>query len=287
MKKALKWIGMVLGALVGLVIVVAVALYVSTTVRLNKTYNVQAEAVRLPTDCASLERGKRLAEIYCTGCHGDNLSGTAFFNDPSLGTIHAPNLTAGTGGAGGEFNDANWVLALRHGINPETKPLLIMPSKELYYLSDDDLGAIIAYVKSVPPVDKEWGEYELTPMARILVSAGAFGDILSAETIDHPGPRPTAPEVGVTKAYGEYLVKTFGCATCHGKTLSGGTDPNPAAPPAPNLTPSGELRLWKEADFITAVRTRVAEFMPWKDMRAMTDDELKAIWLYLSSLPVK
>lgn len=287
MKKALKWIGIVLGALVVLIVVVGVALYASTSVRLDKTYNVQAEAVTIPTDAAAIEHGKRLAAIYCSGCHGDDLSGTAFFNDPALGAINAPNLTPGKGGAGSEFTDANWVLALRHGINPENKPLLVMPAKDLYYLSDADLGATIAYVKSLPPVDKEWGEPALTPLGRILVSSGAFGDTINAETIDHTGPRPAAPAAGVTAAYGEYLVKTFGCATCHGKDLSGGKDPNPAAPPAPNLTSAGELRLWKEADFLTAVRTRVAEFMPWKDMHQMSDDELKAIWLYLSSLPAK
>lgn len=287
MKKALKRIGIVLGALVGLIIVVVVVLYASTAMRLGKTYTIQPETITIPKDPAGIERGKRLAAIYCSGCHGDDYSGTAFFNDPALGTINAPNLTPGKGGAGSEFNDANWVLAIRHGINPEGKPLLIMPAKDLYYLSDADLGAIIAYVKSLPPVDKEWGEFALTPLGRILVSAGAFGDTISAEMIDHTGTRPAAPAAGVTTAYGEYLVKTFGCTTCHGKDLSGGKDPDPAAPPAPNLTSAGELRLWKEADFITAVRTRVAEFMPWKDMHQMTDDELKAIWLYLNSLPAK
>lgn len=287
MKKGLKWIGIVLAALVGLVIVVTVALYGITSFRLNKTYNIQAEAVSIPTDAASTEHGKRLAAIYCSGCHGDDLGGKAFFNDPTIGAINTPNLTPGKGGAGGEFNDDNWVLAIRHGINPEDKPLFGMPSGDLYYLSDADLGAIIAYVKRLTPVDKEWGEPALTPLGRILVSAGAFGDVISAETIDHTGPRPAAPAAGVTTAYGEYLAKTFGCATCHGKDLSGGKDPDPAAPPAPGLTRSGELRLWTEADFITAVRTRVAEFMPWKDMHQMTDDELKAIWLYLSSLPAK
>lgn len=287
MKKALKWIGIFLGALVGLVIVAIVALYVNIGLRMDKTYNIQPEAVTIPTDAASIEHGKRLAAIYCSGCHGDDLSGTAFFSDPAIGTINAPNLTPGKAGAGAEFNDANWVLALRHGIDPENKPLLIMPSKDLYYLGDGDLGAIIAYVKSVPPVDKEWAGPALTPMGRILISAGAFGDAISAETIDHTGPRPAAPAPGVTTAFGEYLVKTFGCATCHGRDLSGGKDPDPAAPPAPSLTRSGELRLWTEADFITAVRTRVTEFMPWKDMHQMTDDELKAIWLYLNSLPAK
>ena len=287
MKKALKRIGIVLGALVGLIIVVGVVLYASTAMRLSKTYTVQPETVTIPKDPAAIERGKRLAAIYCAVCHGDDYSGTAFFNDPGLGTINAPNLTPGKGGAGSEFKDSNWVLALRHGINPEGKPLLMPASKALYYLSDADLGAIIAYMKSLPPVDKEWDEYKFTPMAHILLAVGAFGDFISAETIDHSGPRPVAPAAGVTTAYGEYLVKTVGCADCHGKDLSSGKDPDPAAPPAPNLTRRGELRLWTEADFITAVRTRVAEFMPWKDMRNMTDDEVKAVWLYLQSLPAK
>ncbi len=287
MKKVLKWIGIVLGALVGLVLVAAMGLYVSTGARLSKTYTIQPEAVTIPTDAAAIEHGKRLAAIYCAGCHGDDLSGTAFFNDPALGTINAPNLTPGKGGAGSEFKDANWVLALRHGINPENKPLLIMPAADLYYLSDQDLGAIIAYVKSLPPVDKEWGESNVTLMGQILLGSGAFGNAISAEVIDHTGTRPVAPAAGVTTAYGEYLVKTFGCATCHGKDLAGSKSPDPASPPGPNLTPGGELRLWMEADFITAVRTRVAEFMPWKDMHQMTDDELKAVWMYLKALPAK
>ena len=288
MRKALKWIGIVLSVLIGLIIVVAVALYVSVGARLSKTYTIQPEAVTIPSDAAALERGERLAAIYCAGCHGEDYGGTAFFNDPALATVNAPNLTPGKGGASSEFTDANWVLAIRHGVDPhEGKPLLVMPSKDLYYLSDADLGAIIAYMKGLPPVDKEWDEYKFTPMAQILLGIGAFGEAIPAEVIDHTGPRPVAPAAGVTTTYGGYLVKTFGCATCHGKDLSGGKDPNPAAPPAPNLTRSGELRLWTETDFITAVRTRVAEFMPWKDMHQMTDDELKAIWLYLNSLPAK
>lgn len=287
MKKPFKWFGIMLGALLGLVIVVAVILYASTAMRLNKTYAIQPETITIPKDAATLERGKRLAAMYCAGCHGDDYGGTAFFNTPALGTINALNLTPGRGGAGSEFSDANWVLAVRHGINPEGKPLLIMPSADFYNLSDPDLGAILAYLKSVPPVEKEWPEYKLTPMGQILMGIGAFGDAIPAEVIDHTGPRPAAPAEGATVAYGGYLVKTMGCATCHGKELAGGKDPDPASPPAPSLTPFGELRLWTQADFLTAVRTRVAEFMIWKDMRNMTDDEVKAVWLYLQSLPAK
>ena len=123
----------------------------------------------------------------------------------------------------------------------------------------------------------------LTPLGQVLLSAGAFGDIIDAERIDHNGPRPTPVAPGATAAYGDYLVSTVGCRTCHGANLSGGKDPDPKAPPAPNLTQSGDLRNWSEADFLTAARTRKSEFMPWKDLSRMTDDELKVIWLYLQS----
>jgi len=62
--------------------------------------------------------------------------------------------------------------------------------------------------------------------------------------------------------------------------------------PSPNLTPGGELASWSEVDFFTAIRTgvtpsghKLSEEMPWQNFGQMTDDELKAVWLYLQSLP--
>jgi len=59
-----------------------------------------------------------------------------------------------------------------------------------------------------------------------------------------------------------------------------------------NLTPGGEVGFWSEGQFIATMRTgvtpgghRLIEFMPWKYFGEMTDDELKAVWLYLQSLP--
>ena len=153
---------------------------------------------------------------------------------------------------------------------------------------------MIAYVKSVPPVDKEWAKPNLSFFATVLASVGAFGDIFGAELINHTAPRPTAAKPGVTVEYGDYLVRTGGCRTCHGKDFAGGKDPNPEAPPGPNLTPGGDIAKWSETDFIKAMRTGarpsgipMTEFMPWKSMGKMSDDELKAVRLYLSSLPAK
>jgi mono/diheme cytochrome c family protein len=278
--------------LVGLILLTVAGLYINTSIRLNKTYNIQAETIHIPTDSASIERGRQWVESECTHCHGSDLAGTAFFDDPMLAKVAALNLTPGKGGAGSEFTDADWVRAIRHGVNPEGHSLVIMPASDFYYFSDSDLGDIIAYLKSLPPVDKEWPDPEFTPLAKILVSAGAFGPIIQAENINHVAARPTVPAEGTTAAYGEYLVTVSGCRACHGEDLAGVKNPpNPAAPPVPGLVAGSEVAFWSEAQFITTIRTGVTpsghsltEFMPWKEFRIMTDDQFKAIWLYLNSL---
>ena len=99
----------------------------------------------------------------------------------------------------------------------------------------------------------------------------------------------------MTTAYGEYLIDTAGCWTCHGAELAGGKNPDPEAPPGPNLTPGGELAGWSEGDFVRALRQGQtpsgrqlqAEFMPWSQFRHFTDEELQAIWLYLQEQPAR
>ncbi len=287
----MKWIGVVLAALIGLVVLVIAGLMISTQVRLNKTYTIQPETITIPTDATSVARGRHWVVSHCTGCHGEDLGGGPFFEDAALGYVDATNLTPSEGGIGSTYTDADWVRTLRHGVKPNGRSVFIMPADEFYYLSDADLGAIIAYLKTVPPVDRTIRPRKILPLAKVLYALGAFGSELKAETISHDV-RPDAPAVGETTAYGEYLVRTGGCNTCHGAQLSGGKDPDPAAPLAPNLTPGGELAAWSDQDFITAMRTgitpggrQLSEFMPWKEVGRLTDNELKAIYLYLKAQP--
>lgn len=292
MRKVFKWIGIGLGVLVGLIVIAAGALYASAGLRLTRHYDLQPEAVAIPTDAASVQRGQHWTQIVCVDCHAPDLSGKSFLSDPAFGTVNAANLTSGQGGAGAVFQDADWVRAIRHGVDNKGRGLVAMPATAFYHMSDADLGSLVAYLKTVPPVDKEWATPAFTPMAHILIAAGVFGPVIPAETIPHSAPRPAAPPVGMTAAYGGYLVDVLDCQTCHGPRLSGGKDPAPGGPITPNLTPGGELGFWKQADFIKALRTGVApsgrtlsQSMPWKTFSHMTENELGAIWLYLSSLP--
>ncbi len=291
MKKALKWVGIVLGGLLGLLILAVIAVYVLSNSRINKSYTIQVESVAIPDDEAALERGQHIAITRgCADCHGKDLGGFVFIDDPALGLYYGTNLTPS--GVAADYSDEDWIRALRHGVGPNNKPLLFMPSFEYYYFSDQDIGDLIAYLKTIPAVDKQPKETSVGLLGRVLFLGDQF-PLLPAEVIDHTAPRPIAPPPGVTVEYGEYMA--VGCTGCHGLNLAGGPIPggDPSWPPAANLTPAGNLSNWTEEDFINTLRTGVtpeglelgATYMPWPNMAQMTDDELQAMWLYIQSLP--
>jgi len=281
MKKIFKWIGIVLGSLVGLLLVAGVVLYFMGNARLNKTYDFPPSSIVLPTDEASIEYGKHRSETLCQGCHGADLSGVDnWFSAPPIGTIDSVNLTAGKGGIGDEFTTEDYVRAIRHGIDREGKPIFMTAVPSTAHLSDEDLGAIIAYLKTIPPVDHQTKERYFTPLMRILLVAGMLGQ-LPAESVSHEI-HVTAPEQGVSVEYGKYLVDTNDCRICHGPELNGGPFPDPTITKiSPNLTPGGEVGFWTEEDFINTIRTGVTpgghkldpHFMPWDIYRLFYDDE--------------
>lgn len=274
-----------------LLVLAFVVLYFIGTAKVNKTYDVPVETISVPTDAAALQRGQHLATIFiCKRCHSENMAGQVEFAIPGMLTIPTPNLTAGTGGVGSFYTDADWVRAIRHGVGHDGRALFIMPSKSFYYLGDEDLGALIAYVKSLPPVDNELPERRIEPLGRVMDAAGMFPPD-AVEQINHTFPRPAAPELGVTVAYGEYLTRT--CTECHGANLNGAPFGPPGEEvPTPNLTPGGELASWSEEEFFTTLRTGLTPAghqlnldMPWPYFGRMSDEELRAVWLYLQSLP--
>lgn len=292
--RVIRWAGIVLAGLFGLLVIAVAGVYIASGARMNKTYQIAVEQVAIPTDAAAVGRGQRLATSIgqCVDCHGDNLAGKEFLNAPGIGVFYSANLTSGEGGVGRTFTDADWVRALRHGVGQDGKPLLIMPAQGYNALSPEDLGALIAYVKSVPPVDNVLPESDIQILGRALFVAGQI-DGYAAETIDHSAPIAPAPPMGATREYGQYLVRVGGCVDCHGANLSGGpmTGAPPDVPPASNITPGGEISAWTDAQFIETMRTGVNPagkqlhpFMPYKYLGRLSDDELKAIFLYLESL---
>jgi mono/diheme cytochrome c family protein len=293
MKKVFKWIGIVLGSLVGLILVAALTLFLMGSARLNKTYDFPATNLEIPTDAESLAYGKHRVETLCAGCHGPDLSGLEnWFDGGPLGTIDSANLTSGEGGLADDFSTEDFVRAIRHGIDQEGKPNFMIAVGSTSYLSDEDLASIIAYVRTVPPVDHVVAGKKFTPLAKILLAAGILPNVPVEEVTHevHVG----APARGASTEYGEYMVNINDCRICHGPNLNGGPFPDPTITRiSPNLTPGGELAFWTEADFINTIRTGVTpgghelnpKLMPWNEYRNLYEYELQAIWMYLQSLP--
>src|SRR5262245_24331717 len=98
-RRILKWIAIVFGSLVGLLIAAAVLLMIIGGARLNTKYEIEVESVAVPADEASVQRGEHVATIHvCQKCHTDNMGGEVSFTIPGLLSIPTPNLTSGAGG---------------------------------------------------------------------------------------------------------------------------------------------------------------------------------------------
>lgn len=294
MRKWLKRLGLGVGSLVAVVILSAGVIYAASEMRLRKEYQLVAKPLTVAQDPALVERGRHVAAAIgkCGDCHGLDLGGKIFIDAGPVGKLYASNLTAGKGGVLGEYTDAQLELAIRHGVGADGRGLLGMPSNEFYYFSDGDLAAVIAYLRTVPAVDRELPASTVGPVGRGLMVAGKL-PLLSAEDIDHAAPRPAAPAPGVTVEYGEYLARTGGCTGCHQADLAGGhiAGTPPEFPSASNLTPAA-IGHWTEADFFRALREGkrpgggdIDPFMPWQSAGKMTDDEIRALWTYLKSVP--
>src|SRR6266536_577076 len=193
----LRVIALVVVGLLLVLVVAAVAVYAISESKLNRTLSVPTESVAVPTDTTSVQRGQHLAASVatCIDCHGPTLGGKIFVDDPALGRVIAPNLTRGRGGVGATSADADFVRALRHGVDPSGKPLLVMPSDDYKHFSDADLGAIIAYVRSLPPVTPEYGQY----LADNAGCPSCHGPGLSGGKIPQ-APPDTVPAANITSA---------------------------------------------------------------------------------------
>lgn len=289
MRKWLRRFGIFLGALVSLLAVAYLVVHVMVDFRLGRKRPVTRETLAVPDDAATLERGRHLVEssVNCGHCHGADFGGGVMVDDFALGRLVAPNLTPAGVTAGYSVED--WVRTLRHGVDPKGRALIVMPSDMYTLLAAEDLGAIIAYMRTVPPVTRDLGSSKLGPLARVLFVAGKI-PLVPAEVIDHEAATRGRPTPAPTAEYGRYLAETSGCFHCHGPALGGNPPPAPGLPARPSLAALPRTG-WAEADFVSALRTgkskdgrSLNEEMPWKFTQKMSDDELRALWKLVVSM---
>jgi mono/diheme cytochrome c family protein len=282
-----------LGGLATVVVALVVAVYAVSAIRLRKTFDVPLVDVAVTTDSAALARGQHLVRVVgkCAECHGADLGGQVFI-DGGPGRLVAPNLTLG--GAAGVYTTAELARAIRHGVRRDGTGLKIMPSSDYNALSDQDVGAVIAYIKSLPAVRRELPQTQLYFLGRALWTAGQL-PLYDADRIDHAKRQPAQVAMATGPEYGHYLADVGGCTGCHGPGLSGGKIPGtpPEWKPAANLTPTG-IGAWSLDDFKRALRTGtrpngtpIDTIMPWQASGKMTDDEIASVYAFLRTVPAK
>ena len=105
-------------------------------------------------------------------------------DDPVFGRLVTSNLTTGKGGVLGNYTNEQLVRAIRHGVKADGTPALVMPSQEYYYFNDQDLGSLIAFIRSLPPIDNELPPHDIEFLPRALYVAKKI-DLISAEIIEH------------------------------------------------------------------------------------------------------
>lgn len=290
LRKILKWIGGGIGVLVAVALIFYFVMYIVVNNKRNKIYNVEVRVFDIPSDSATIAEG---AHIYatkgCADCHGGDLSGKTFLEDGMIGTVGGANLTSGKGGRPEKYTDRDWIMAMRHGLKSDGKPLIIMPSYEYYKLADHDLASLIAYCKSVPAVDHEPANIKLGPLGTVLSGLDKL-PLIPAEQINHQAKHAQKMERSVSVEYGKYL--SMSCTGCHKPDLKGGENPIPGGTPVRDITASGNIGKWTQNQFVSALRTGATpdgrqlknEDMPWKMTNNYTDEELQALYLYLKTL---
>lgn len=299
-RRWLKWVGSFLSGFLALISIGLLILAMIGYSKLNQHYDNPIADVQVAGTAAQIARGEKLANI-CVSCHTPGielpLSGSNFgekFEFPPVGTLYAPNLTPS--GNIADWTDGEVIRAIREGVDKDGRSLLVMPSANFRFMSDEDVQALVAYLRSQPATG------EPTPDTHFNLLGAIFMNLADFRVVQQPVGHVTAPLQTDTLAYGKYLVDVIGCRDCHGSQLAGKVESGqPGPPPGPNLTKI--VPQWTEEDFMAffntgrlpdgsevPILTLKSGFseprMPWPVVRAVaTDDELEAMYTYLHNLP--
>lgn len=216
MKTALKWLGRAAVAIIALFAVALAVVYIVSEQRLRKTHDVPVSGFVIPDDSASIAAGQRLAQIRgCYGgCHGSEAQGELFVDSFLFGSVKSPDLTRLVA----TLSPGELERVIRRGIRPNGEGVLVMPSSTFFRLSDEDLGAILAFLGSLPRTDGPETSVRLGPLARVFV---ALGEVRTeVDRIDPDAPRPGPGDGSDPVRLGRYLAMTT-CMECHGPDLRG------------------------------------------------------------------
>jgi mono/diheme cytochrome c family protein len=285
-----KWVGVVLSGLLALALALVSVVMLIGLIKFYSPRNVAVPDLSVPMTPENIQRGEHIANSFCTSCHSVTgelplTGGVDLGKDLALplGTFVSSNLTPA--GPLKDWSDGEIFAALRYGVNPDRRALVFMSTVRARNMSDADIQAVIAYLRSQPAVANQTQDPSDQPnlLAAFLSGAGMLPE----------GAPPfagaiTAPPKGATVEYGEYLLSYQDCRDCHGEDLKGGKE----GQLAPIGWPLGLVKNWTLEQFISTMRTgvdpngyRLSPNMPWRAIGRLDDIELEAMYLYLTSLP--
>ncbi|MGI9225529.1 MAG: c-type cytochrome [Woeseiaceae bacterium] len=279
MRLLMKWLGIILGSILGLAVIAALITWIGGGIVAGRTYDIPPSTFATNDKTADKSEGRRIAlTLGCVdGCHGEGLGGSVFFDNLWIGTFVAPDLTR----TFADLSDAELDSVIRHGVRRNGKSTFIMPSSGLHHLSDEDLNNIAAFIRSQPLGDGPGYAAKPGLIARFFLLIREFQpqaqNILDGAPWMSGSPSRTSPDAG------QYLALTA-CAECHGLDLRGENDF------APSLVAVAAYSL---RDFRVLMRSGVAignrELELMKEVATgrfvhFTDSEVEALYDYLRSL---
>jgi cytochrome c553 len=252
-----------------------------------------AAQAELAKNVALYKRGKHLTESIgaCLGCHGADLATPEVIVMGPGARIAAPNISMG--GKLKEYSDAEMHRLLVNGVKKDGRSLVFMPAGDFRWWPDEDVLALIGYLRTMPAIDKPSDVSTVGTLGKVLDQTDKLPLTIARRVTAKPRVIAAAP--APTAEYGKNLAAL--CMGCHGPTLSGG--PIPGAPPdlpiPLNITPHKTgIAHYDFAKFETLMRTAkkadgsdLNPFMPVRDMKHMSDVEMKALWAYLQTVPQK
>ncbi len=213
MSKALRWAINGLGSLILLALIAIAAIWVISSQKLHASVEVKPEHLAQPTPAQLADAERQARTLGCFSCHGEGLRGDKFFDQPNVGTIWAPNLTR----VATHATDEQLARAIRQGIGVDGRRLFIMPSEVFQHLSDQEVSALIAFIRRLPPGGADTPPNVYVPLGRLGIVMGKFRtapELVAKYAVQEPRP------VGLQFETGRQLAITK-CSGCHGPALEG------------------------------------------------------------------
>jgi mono/diheme cytochrome c family protein len=282
----LKWGAAGLAALLSVAVSLAGVIMIAGLFKLHAR-GASAPDLKVAGTSEQIQRGQAISDGFCSACHSrtGTLTGGLDVGEDlpvSVGSFVSSNLTPA--GQLSHWSDGEIFRAIRNGVDRNGRWLIMMSYTNSGKLSDDDILAVIAYLRSLPAAGKQTDNPpdRLNLLGIMMLGAGLL-----------PQGKPvftgfiTAPPKASTLQYGEYILSYQDCRACHGDQLAGGV-PGQLAPLGPDLS---LVKGWKLEEFVATMRTGVdpnghelSKQMPWQAFGRMGNEELRAVYEYLTHL---